>query len=1104
MSGIGSAVVAAAATAGGGSQSGMNLSQEFFELLKSIGESKSKQEEDRIMSREIVRLKAKMEIPTHAGSGTAAGAATNVWQSKKRTKEFLVRLLYVEMLGHDASFGYIKAVELAASQNLYHKRTGYLVCSVALPPTHEFRFMLVNQMQRDLQSTNVLEVCGGLIASCNLITADMVPAMHLLVTKLLKHDSPTIRKKAMITLHRFYQLSSETGAEVLTFQDVIGHVRLMLCDKDPAVMGSTLNVLEVLARVPPSSAAAAGAGEVSTNLKELVPSLVSILKQINEHRLPSDYDYHRVPAVWIQCKILRILSVLGKGDQATSNQMYEIVRETANKADSYGINAGYAILYEACRCMIQIYPSTTLLDLAAASISRFITNTKSQNLKYLGITGLSWMVHEGYTTYAAPHQMAVLDCLEDFSDETIQRKTLDLLYKMTNPVNVEFITEKLVAFLSQPRTDAHLKRLLTQRVCIVAEKYAPNNAWYVRTITNLMKIHGCGDLIPASVAHNLMTLIAEGSGDGNEEADMLLRQNAVEIYVGLFVNEDSTSSTPVGSLPKILLETAAWCLGEYGYLSAISSVHDIILYLCTLVKHDKNKLAASTKKMVVTSIMKLVTQLGTCPPDAAMVIDLYTRSADMDLQQRCMEFQNLLTTSPAWLPQILPVDASAEDIQVDTSLSFLNGFVQNAIHQLGAQPYSKPEMDDDDDYDDDDDKLYGRSPATTTSGFKMTPYEKPLPPSQARLAMMAAQHTPGVSLPPGAVPSGAGPAALPATQQLQQPSVGGLALNTRNVANVWGKPAPAAAAAAPAPPPAAPSPAWQNHHAPGPSSATPASSGGFYGGMSGSGGAAAHVSSAAPQKSAEQLEKERKAAALFGGVVPGVVPPTPPSAAAQPVAVRRAAAAALPVAAAPPPAADVDLLDLGGWDAGPATTPAAPSQVDVFSAPAATTVETVSDDEDLVPSPTPAPPPAPPVADLDPFADAGLLGDLPQQKTLSSSFGSSPSRFEYSGTPLAPSKITTAQFGQQWGSCPHSSPVAISSPKVSTLTQFMDVCSTAGLHPVEAIATTNEGICAGMISGTHLVLVHGKVSSARIDLTIKSTDGGLGGALALYLQTQLR
>jgi len=184
------------------STSGAHLSREFFDLIKAIGESRSKQEEDRIIAREVLTLKNKLhpwKKQTTAPSATAGAAQTNQNQhfsTKKKQKEFLVRLLYVEMLGHDASFGYVKATELAASPNIFHKRVGYLVCGACLSPEHEFRFMLVNQMQRDLNSSNVLENCAALLAVTRVITADMVPAVCGDVTKLLTHSNETVRKKS--------------------------------------------------------------------------------------------------------------------------------------------------------------------------------------------------------------------------------------------------------------------------------------------------------------------------------------------------------------------------------------------------------------------------------------------------------------------------------------------------------------------------------------------------------------------------------------------------------------------------------------------------------------------------------------------------------------------------------------------------------------------------------------------------------------------------------------------------------------------------------------------------------------------------------------------
>jgi len=1040
---------------------GLNLSREFFELLKAIGESKSKQEEDRIIAREVTRLKQSMETPA-SNSGGGNAAANLLVSSKKRAKEFLVRLLYVSMLGHDNSWGLIRAVEMAASSSLYHKRTGYLVCGACLPPDHEFRFMLVNQMQRDLQSSNILECCGGILACSSIITSDMVPAVSAEVTKLLNHDSATVRKKAIICLHRFYQLAPE----VVTEEELRGHLEKVLCDKDPSVMGSSLNVMQAMATTNPSS------------LKHVVPSLVAILKQIGDRRLPADYDYHRLPAPWMQLKLVRILGLLGHADATASQGMYEIIADCMKKADT-GINAGYAVVYECVKTIVSIYPNSNLLDAAASAISRFI-DSRSHNLKYLGVTGLS-MIVEQHPQYAVQHQMAVMECLED-PDETLQRKTLDLLYRMTNPVNVEFITDKLVHFLSGT-TDLFLKKVLTDRVCSIAERYAPSNAWYIQSITKLFEVSG--DMVKPEVAQNLMSLLAEGTGADDETADIALRQNAVEIYVGIL-----QSHAEVTVLPRILVETMAWVLGEYGYLSAIQSVEQVLDQLCAAVQ--QSAVPARTRKVLVQAIMKLVAQAGTCPASAAAVMEQFSKSSDVDLQNRCIEFQIFLTHCPELLPEIFPVDASVEDLQVDPNLSFLDEFVQGCLVN-GARPYNKPEDDDDDDDD------YMASASEGASAFKMTPYEKPQTPAQAMMSMAGVGtggpiNPPGVTLPPGAASGGS------TAPQIQPVQSGEPSLNTRHVANVWGRGGLAQTSTTTAPAPSssgAPGGSWG---APAPSVTPPPSYG-----VPSSGSFGAPAPAAPPVKTAEQLEKERQAAALFGGIVPGAPPPAPP---ASTISQRAAAPPPAPAAApAPPPAPapEVDLLDMGAWD----DTPAAPASAVDFDSPPSTdlmslavpTVETVSEDEEIVDSP---PAPAPAALSDDPFAAVmGGMEDKPLE-TLPSMLSQ---KYEYNGVPMGPLPIDTAKFGQQWGSCPATSPVLVVSSKISTLDQFMDSCAAAGAHKVEAIAVSNEGIVAGMVGPAQMILIHAKLtpqgSGAKIDATIKGTDQALTGSLAMYLQAMM-
>ena len=212
-------------------------------------------EEDAIIAREVDTLKRRLADPD---------------LDKSRMQEYLLRLVYVEMLGHSASFGYIHAVKLTCEHHLPTKRVGYLAVSLFLDDTHDLLILIVNTLQQDLKSSDPLTgalhsaspldsaqhsrrptrrrcfhsssayqvahlptrtplaslaVAAALTACSKVVSGDNVPSLLPQVTALLAHRSDLVRKKALATLHRFYVKNPAS----------LGHLvpkfRTMLCDK---------------------------------------------------------------------------------------------------------------------------------------------------------------------------------------------------------------------------------------------------------------------------------------------------------------------------------------------------------------------------------------------------------------------------------------------------------------------------------------------------------------------------------------------------------------------------------------------------------------------------------------------------------------------------------------------------------------------------------------------------------------------------------------------------------------------------------------------------------------------------------------------------------
>lgn len=1000
--------------------SGSHLSKQFFELVKAIGESKSKQEEDRIIVKEVEVLKEKFSKKAKPAE----------------TKEYLVRLMYCEMLGHDGSFGYIHAVQLSAREHLSHKKTAYLACAQMLRPDHELRFMMVNQMQRDLQSLNYIQICVGLIALAKLGTKDMIPAMVGLVAQCLQNDEALVRKKAVMVMHRFHQMD-DTSVD-----DYTDHFRRTLCDKDPSVMGCALHVLSDMAVKDPIA------------YKDLVPSYVSILKQITEHRLPKDYDYHRMPAPWIQIKLLKVLAILGNNDQSSSEGMYEVILEVMRRADT-GINVGYAIIYECVKTITAIYPNNTLLDAAAAAIGRFVTSS-NHNLRYLGITGLADIVAD-HPRYAAKHQLMVMDCLED-PDETLRRKTLELLYRMTNPVNVEMIAAKMIEFLKNT-SDEFLRKDLTSKVTGIAERYAPSNEWFVQTMTTCFQI--AGEYVTESSAQTVIRLVAEGSGGEDDAADEALRAESVETFLDVMEDENIRYS-------QILIYVMAWVLGEYAYVLGGEQLPEI----CDKLHEVATKASTSDRcrSYIMTAFTKLTAQLGGEPtPKVLAFAQDHAKSRDTILSQRCGEFLELIK-DPEFMQSVLPVDASCEDIEVDPDLSFLDDFIQQKLDE-GCPDYDPPPV------EEEEEARHASNASdvgTLVGGLRFEAYSAPTVGGDTQIS--SAGILGGVSL-DADTPSMADSTSMGGGGDA--PSFGGL-----GVSGPWGAGGHAqlqskleedanAVAAKPIEEP----------------KVTTSSMGSWLqeddAALSGevvSQPEASPVLANAVPAEPVMSEREKMAAALFGGVVPGGGTKSGVASRREARRARRSGAgittADAQKAPVSTPAPEEDLLGFGSSaPAAPSTAPATPAPapeddlLGVFGGGVAPATNGGASTDDV----------------LDIFGGMGMGG--PSSSTvggddLLGAFGATPAP-----PLLSPASIDTPTFGQNWGV--HTAEMKVTVPcSVQSPDAFMSCMSSkANLHGIQAITQTAEAICAGTsLTDGQLVLVHGKILPGSVLLTVRTKD----------------
>nr|CAG8501474.1 15623_t:CDS:10 [Entrophospora candida] len=521
------------------------LSTGCFNFVNKIAEARSKQEEDQIVVQEIDGLKSKLNLPEI---------------SSTKIKDYIIRLIYCDMLGHNVDFGHIHAVKLAQSaKTLWDKRTGYLACSLFLHETHELSIMLINTILKDLQSNDHLEICAALTALCHLLNPDMKPAVIGIVEDKLNHPKEIIRKKAIMVFHKLFQDDPDM---MVTYPNLEVKFRQLLTRKDPHTLNALLCLYADFAN--PAS------------FKDLVPILINVLEQVL--------------------------------DRCVSTEVGPIIIHTLKKAEN-GVDAAYEALYT--------------------------------------MDPIWWVENDWWTE----EKMRILvDCLEE-KDETLKKKTLDLLYKMANPQNVAVVVEHMLEALQ----------------------------WLIKVFIEMFLIVG-DSIVDENISYKMFMIISKDYGD---EKSLELRKHAFEESFKILENIENDN------LEKISNGLKVWTIRNLGeFFECVENQDQVIDKLCELLVNNFDN--CEIQSQIIKSLLKCVTKIKTC---SEKILEFMTKcqleSSFGEIKQKSHEFIVLIENLTMLDDNIFGGgnNNSQNNFIYEESLAFLDEFLEEDLKN-GGKPYN--------------------------------------------------------------------------------------------------------------------------------------------------------------------------------------------------------------------------------------------------------------------------------------------------------------------------------------------------------------------------------------------------------------------------------
>uniref|UniRef100_A0A671PLT4 AP-1 complex subunit gamma n=1 Tax=Sinocyclocheilus anshuiensis TaxID=1608454 RepID=A0A671PLT4_9TELE len=438
----------------------------------------------------------------------------------------VAKLLYMHMLGYPAHFGQLECLKLIASQKFTDKRIGYLGAMLLLDERQDVHLLMTNCIKNDLNhSTQYVQGLALCTLGC-MGSSEMCRDLAGEVEKLLKTSNSYLRKKAALCAVHVIRKVPEL------MEMFLPATKNLLSEKNHGEILHTSVVLltEMCERSP----------DMLSHFRKLVPQLVRILKNLIMSGYSPEHDVSGISDPFLQVRILRLLRILGKGDDDSSEAMNDILAQVATNTET-SKNVGNAILYETVLTIMDIKSESGLRVLAINILGRFLLNN-DKNIRYVALTSLLKTVQTDHNAVQR-HRSTIVDCLKDL-DVSIKRRAMELSFALVNGNNIRGMMKELLYFLDS--CDPDFKADCASGIFLAAEKYAPSKRWHIDTIMRVLTT--AGSYVRDDSVPNLIQLIT----------------NSVEMHAYTVQRLYKALLDDISQQP--LVQVASWCIGEYGDL----------------------------------------------------------------------------------------------------------------------------------------------------------------------------------------------------------------------------------------------------------------------------------------------------------------------------------------------------------------------------------------------------------------------------------------------------------------------------------------------------------------------------------------------------------